>query len=263
MIRPGMPTRIAAFGLLLGAGTTAGAATTADLVLTGGAVYTMDAARSWAQALAVRDGRIVYVGSDAGARAFVAAKTRVVRLDGRMVLPAFQDAHIHPLSGGLELGLCDLNDLATKDAILDKLRECAKTEKPWLLGGGWALPAFPNAAPTRDLLDAIVPDRPAYLTAADGHSGWVNSKAIELAGITKDTPDPENGRIERDPATGEPTGTLREAADDLIEGLLPKTGPDDTAGSRAGEDSICVSGRVIGWPPIGSGHRRKGMETAN
>ena len=108
----------------------------ADLVLTGGTVYTMDAARSWAEAVAVRGGRIVYVGSDAGARAFVGPKTRAFPLGGRLVLPAFQDAHIHPVSGGVELGQCDINDLATKEAILEKVRSCVATdEKAWIVGG--------------------------------------------------------------------------------------------------------------------------------
>ena len=194
----------------------------AELVLTGGAVYTMDAARSWAQAVAIREGRIAYVGSDAGARAFVGPMTRVVGLAGRLVLPAFQDAHVHPASGGVELGQCNVNDLATKEAILEKVKECAAArDKTWIAGGGWSLPAFPNANPTKELLDAVVPDRPVFLSAADGHSGWANSKALEVAGITSATPDPRNGRIERD-ASGAPTGTLREAAQRLVLSHIPE-----------------------------------------
>ena len=194
----------------------------AEVVLTGGAVYTMDARRSWAQAVAIRGGRIVYVGSDAGARPWVGPATRVVPLGGRMVLPGFQDAHVHPVSGGIELGQCDLNTLETRDAIVEKVRACAGAQagRPWVVGGGWALPAFPGGAPTRELLDALVPDRPAYLSAADGHSAWVNSEALRRAGVTAATPDPVGGRIERD-ATGEPTGTLRESANDLVARLLP------------------------------------------
>jgi hypothetical protein len=199
----------------------------ADLVLTGGAVYTMDAARSWSEALAVRDGRIAYVGSDVGARALVGPRTRVVSLGGRLVLPSFQDAHVHPVSGGVELGQCNINDLATKEAILEKVRACAATEKKtWIVGGGWPLPAFPDANPTREMLDAVVPDRPVFLSAADGHSGWVNSKALELAGITAATLDPKNGRIERD-ASGAPSGTLREAAQRLVDKLIPEPTPEE------------------------------------
>jgi hypothetical protein len=196
----------------------------ADLLLTGAAVYTVDAARSWAEAVAVRDGRIAYVGTDAGAKDLVGPKTRILRLDGRMLLPAFQDAHVHPVSGGVELGQCNLNDLATADLILAKVRACAADSagRPWLVGGGWSMTAFPAGAPNRQALDAIVPDRPALLSAADGHSAWVNSKALGLAGITAATPDPEDGRIERD-ASGVPTGTLRESAADLVSRLAPKT----------------------------------------
>ncbi len=202
----------------------------ADLVLTGGAVYTVDPARSWAQAVAVRAGRIAYVGTEAGAKAFIGPKTRVVRLGGRMVLPGFQDAHIHPVSGGVELGQCNLNDLPKAEQVLAKVKECAAGlgDKPWLLGGGWLLPTFPGGNPKKELLDAIVPDKPAMLSASDGHSVWVNSKALARAGITNDTPDPKDGRIERDPLTKAATGTLRESASDLV----GKHVPENTATER-------------------------------
>lgn len=189
-------------------------------------MYTMDARRSWAQAVAIRRGRLVYVGSDAGARSWIGPATRVVALGGRMVLPGFQDAHVHPVSGGIELGQCDLNNLETRERIVEKVRACADAQagRPWVVGGGWSLPAFPGGAPTRQLLDSLVPDRPAYLSAADGHSAWVNSEALRRAGITAATPDPASGRIERD-AAGEPTGTLRESANDLVARLLPPVTP--------------------------------------
>lgn len=195
----------------------------ADLVLDGAAVYTMDAARSWAQTVAVRGGRIVFVGTSLAARAFVGPKTRVLKLDGHMLLPGFQDAHAHPISGGLELALCNLNDIPTADGVLAKVRECAKEmgSRPWISGGGWLLPVFPGGNPRKEDLDAIVPDKPAYLSAADGHSGWANSKALAAGGVTAATPDPKDGRIERDPATGEPTGTLRESAMDLVSKHMP------------------------------------------
>src|SRR5262245_28941543 len=220
----------AAFALaaLLGAALPArgGEAQPADLALTGGAVYTLDPARSWAQAVAIRGGRIVYVGSDAGIAAFIGPKTRVVALTGRMLLPGFQDAHVHPVSGGYELTLCDLNDLPTRAAVVEKVRACAAQPRgEWLVGGGWALPIFPGGNPDRALLDELSPKRPAYLSAADGHSAWVNSRALALAKIDAKTPDPPNGRIERDPKSGEPTGTLRESAADLVENLLPKPTP--------------------------------------
>lgn len=199
----------------------------ADLVFTGGAVYTVDPARSWARAVAVRGGRIAFVGNDAAVQAFIGPRTRVVKLDGKMLLPGFQDAHIHPVSGGIELGQCNLNDLPKAADLLAKVRQCAKdmADKPWLLGGGWLLPTFPGGNARKEDLDAIWPDKPAMLSASDGHSAWVNSKALELAGITKDTPDPKDGRIERDPVTKEATGTLRESASDLVAKHVPENTP--------------------------------------
>ncbi len=190
----------------------------ADLVLRGGAVYTLDAARSWAQAVAVRDGSIVYVGSDEDVAPFIGEATRVVELDGRMLLPGFQDAHIHPISGGLRAIQCELGGLATQDAYLKAVAEyaAANPDESWILGGGWSMDAFPGAIPDGRLLDEIVSDRPVYLRSTDGHSAWVNAKALEIAGITADTPDPPDGRIDRDPQTGEPLGALQEGAMNLV-----------------------------------------------
>ncbi len=196
----------------------------AELVLRNAAIYTVDARRSWAEALVIANGRILYVGNNAGVEKFVGDKTRVVDLQGKMVLPGFHDSHVHPVSGGIELAQCNLNGLETQQEIFDKVREYAaqNPSKQWIVGGGWDLPIFPNANPTKEQLDALVPDRPAYLTAADGHSAWVNTKALQLASLTKDTPDPTEGRIERNPKTGEPSGTLREMATDLVSKHLPE-----------------------------------------
>jgi predicted amidohydrolase YtcJ len=195
----------------------------ADLVLRGGAVYTVDAARSWATALAVRDGRIVYVGTDSVPSGLLGPRTEVMNLAGGMVLPGFQDGHVHLLAGGLELGQCTLYTLDAA-AIADSVRACAaaRPEAAWVLGAGWELPAFPEANPSKTLLDRLVPDRPALFVAADGHSAWTNSRALALAGITRDTRDPADGRIERDRCTGEPSGTLRETAISLVSELLPE-----------------------------------------
>jgi predicted amidohydrolase YtcJ len=143
-----------------------------------------------------------------------------------MILPAFQDAHVHPVSGGLELDRCDLLDLRTRAAILDRIRACAAgSDSGWLVGSRWDLPVFPDANPRKEWLDSIVPDRPAYFPAADHHSAWVNSAALRLAGVTRATPDPPRGRIERD-ARGEPSGTLRESAMQLVSSLIPPPSPD-------------------------------------
>lgn len=198
----------------------------ADLVLTGAAVYTVDAARSWAEAVAVRDGRIVFVGAAEGARAFQGPRTRVLELAGRMVLPGFHDAHIHPVSGGVELAQCNLNDLPDAAAVLAKVRACAAAAKPdeWVVGGGWALPVFAGGLALTETLDEVTGGRPAYLSAADGHSAWVNTKALAVAGVTGATEDPANGRIERN-AAGEPVGTLRESAMDLVGRHVPPPSP--------------------------------------
>jgi hypothetical protein len=209
---------------LLAAGAADGAPAPAELVFTHGAVYTVDGARSWAEAAAVSGGRIVFVGTDAAARGWIGPKTRVVDMEGRMLLPAFHDSHVHPISGGVEALECDLNGLATPELVLEAVGKyaAAHPEAAWIRGGGWELPLFPAGNPSKTLLDRVVPDRPVYLSATDGHSVWVNSKALALAGVTKATPDPPHGRIERDPATGEPSGALREDAADLVGRLLPK-----------------------------------------
>jgi hypothetical protein len=209
----------------------------ADWVLRNGAIYTMDAARTWAEAVAIDDGRIVYVGAKDGLKPWLGARTKLVDLQGKMVLPGFHDSHVHPISGGIELGECNLNGLDTQEQIFDAIRSYAgqNPNAPWIRGGGWDLPIFSNANPHKSLLDQIVPDRPVFLSAADGHSAWINSKALQIAGITKNTPDTPNGRIERDLQTGEPTGALREDAMALVSKHLPEHTPEDYAnGLRRG-----------------------------
>jgi len=195
----------------------------ADLALRGGAVYTLDATRSWAHAVAIRAGRIVYVGTDRGLEPFLGEKTRIVDLGGRMLLPSFQDAHIHSISGGLRALSCELGGLRSAEAYGQAVADyaAAHPDEAWIRGGGWQMSAFPGAIPDRRLLDAIVPDRPVYLRSTDGHSAWVNSKALEIAGITRETPDPKDGRIDRDPKTGEAVGALQEGAMDLVEKKIP------------------------------------------
>lgn len=196
----------------------------ADFVFRGGGVYTVDAERSWAEALAVRDGRIVFVGSDEGAAAWIGPQSRVIELEGRMVLPGFQDAHVHPITGGIEALACDLNAANNVEGYLAVIRRCAedRPDEAWISGGGWSMSVFgPGALASKTLLDDAVPDRPVFLESADGHTVWVNSRALEIAGITAETPDPPDGRIDRDPETGEPVGSLQEGAADLVEAHLP------------------------------------------
>lgn len=194
----------------------------ADLVFAGGPVFTADAARSRATAVAVTDGRIVAVGGDA-VRELVGPRTELVDLRGRMLVPGFQDAHVHPVSGGLDLLRCDLAEHTTEAEYLDTIARYA-AEHPdaeWILGGGWSMSAFPGGTPTAATLDRVLPDRPAFLPNRDGHGAWVNSTALRLAGIDRHTPDPADGRIERD-ADGNPTGTLHEGAMSLVNALVPE-----------------------------------------
>jgi predicted amidohydrolase YtcJ len=195
----------------------------ADLALTGGRVYTLDAARRWAQALAVKDGCIVAVGADGEVGKWVGEATEVVDLDGRTVLPGFQDAHIHPPKGGLNRLRCSLYEARDPSAYLEIIATYARAhpDVEWILGGGWSMDAFPGGTPTREMLDGLVPDRPVFLVNRDGHGAWVNSRALELAGLSAATPDPVDGRIEREPE-GEPTGTLHEGAMDLVQQVAPQ-----------------------------------------
>jgi len=216
---------IAAWCTLGGVATAHPAPASADLALRNGAVYTLDAARSWAQAVAIRQGRIIYVGTDAGLAAYVGAHTRIVDLHGRMLLPGFQDAHIHPISSGIQANTCDLSDLKTADEYVDAVRKYAAThpQEAWITGGGWLMSAFgPGGRARRELLDAAVPDRPVYLSSADGHTVWVNSRALELAHITAATPDPPDGRIDRDPQTHEALGSLQEGGSAAVDAVLPQ-----------------------------------------
>jgi len=209
----------------------------AELILKNGAVYTLNKSQPWAEAVAVAGGKIVFVGQNSGVKKYRAGGTKVLDLAGKMVLPGFQDSHIHLISGGMELEQCNLNDLETKDEILARIRSytAENPEKGWIVGGGWALPVFPEANPSKEELDAVVSDRPAFLSAADGHSAWVNSRALELAGVTAKTADPKNGRIERRAGTGEPSGTLREAASGLVGRLIPEpTAEEYLSGLRGG-----------------------------
>jgi predicted amidohydrolase YtcJ len=199
----------------------------ADLVLEGAAVYTVDRARTWAEAVAIRGDEILYVGGNKGAARYVGPRTRVVNLAGKMVLPGFQDAHVHPLWAGIEQLHCVLYDVQTREAYARAVAECAasRPKDAWIHGAGWDMALFPSGIPNRRELDAAVSDRPVFLTSKDGHSAWVNSKALEVAGITRETPDPPRGRIDRD-EDGEPIGSLQESAMELVGKLLPRTTPE-------------------------------------
>jgi predicted amidohydrolase YtcJ len=183
--------------------------TDADLVLVGD-VYTVDAARSWAGAVAIKGDRIVAVGSEAVVRERVGAAAHVVTAP--MIVPGFQDAHVHAAFAGRILRNVNLDDLHTKQEYLDRIKTFADEhpELMWIVGGGWYNPVFDETeGPRKEDLDAIVPGRPVFLMNSDTHAAWVNSKALEVAGISADTPDPWDGYYVRD-ADGSPTGCLQE-----------------------------------------------------
>jgi predicted amidohydrolase YtcJ len=195
----------------------------AEMVLTGGAVVTLDAAHPEAQAVAIRAGRIAAVGTDAEILALAGPATRRIDLRGAMVLPGLTDAHGHVRALGEEIDNLDVRGAASVEAITRRVRERAARlpAGAWITGGGWDQTKWPGKAfPDHRPLSAAAPDRPVWLSRIDGHAGWANRKAMEIAGVGRATPDPEGGRIVRD-AHGAPTGIFIDNATDLIEKARP------------------------------------------
>ncbi len=186
----------------------------ADLVVTGAAIYRVDRGRTWASALAIRGDRIVAVGTEDEVRVQVGSAREVLHLPGRLVLPGFADAHVHAPNAGRNLLTVALDGLSGRPAYLAAIAAYAEANPSleWISGGGWAMEHFPGGTPSKDDLDAIVGDRPVFLFNRDMHGAWVSSRTLQIAGIDHTTPDPDDGRIERDPVSGEPTGTLHEGA---------------------------------------------------
>lgn len=194
----------------------------ADWVFHSGRIFDGQRLHPTATAVAVKDGRIAAVGSEQEVRAAVGSTAESVDLAGRLLTPGLTDAHIHAVHAGVERLGCDLSELSGADAVLARVREyAAATEREWIVGGGWSMSDFPGGTPGKELLDAVVPDRPVYLVNRDHHGAWVNSRALELAGVDAGTPDPADGRLERD-NQGNPTGTLHEGAMELVGRLLPE-----------------------------------------
>ena len=254
----------------------------ADLIFTGGRIYTVlpdgrrmipatahgEAASSddtsdgagiatadgpLATAVAVRGGRIVAVGTDDEIRDLAGGRAQTVPLDGRPLLPGFQDAHVHPAFAGITMLRCDLDGAGDLAGALDRIRAyaAAQPDREWIDGSGWRMEWFPGGTPSREQLDSVVPDRPAYLTNRDGHGAWVNSRAVQLAGLTAATPDPADGRIERR-ADGEPQGTLHEGAALLVAGSCPGPRSPSSSAGCCWPSSTCTRwasppGRTPSW----------------
>jgi predicted amidohydrolase YtcJ len=206
----------------------------ADILIVHAKVYTVDPAKPWGQAVAIRKGKIVAVGHDEEIEKYRGIGTKWIDAGGKLVLPGFTDCHIHFIGGSLGLSRVNLEGAKDVAEIQQRLREYAKQhpEEPWILGRGWDYAMFaPDTLPNKKHLDEIFPDKPVFLTGYDGHTSWANSKALALAGIDRNTPDPANGQIVRDPQNGEATGALKESASRLVGKIVPK--PDEVAKLRA------------------------------
>jgi predicted amidohydrolase YtcJ len=204
---------------------------------------------AWAEgvdSIAVRDGVIVGLGIRADVEGLVPG-AEVVDLDGRWVLPGFQDAHVHPVQAGLELNSCHLtgHDVGGYVATI-AAHAAAHPDADWILGGGWSMDAFPGGVPTAAVLDRVVPDRPVFLPNRDHHSAWVNSVALERAGVTAQTPDPADGRVERD-GRGRPTGALHEGAMELVRRHLPAPDAAEISRALATAQAHLHSYGITGW----------------
>lgn len=210
-----------------------------DMIVINGKVYSADGSADLAEAVAVSGNKVVAVGANREIQRLRRAQTVVIDAKGGAVLPGFNDAHVHLINGGLSLDQISLSDATTLDAIKDTIRVWSEAhpEREWITGRGWYYQAFNGAMPTRQLLDSLVPDRPAYLIAYDGHTGWANTKALKAAGITRRTKSPASGEIVKDRRTGEPTGALKEAAMALMSAAAPQPSQEDRlAAIRAAMD---------------------------
>lgn len=222
--------------------------TAADTVFVGGSLFTDGMAASAPGAVAVVGGRIVAVGSDAQVRPMIGPETSVVDLAGGLLVPGFQDAHAHPVMAGVEMLRCDISHCASAEESLAVITAyaAAHPDLDWIVGGGWSMDHFAGGTPTRQLLDRAVPDRPAYFPNRDHHGVWVNSTALDLAGVTAATTDPDDGRIEREEG-GTPAGTLHEGAGDLVGRYLPPLRrAEQLAGLKVAQDLLFSFG-ITGW----------------
>lgn len=220
-----------------------------DLIVHNAKIYTADGSGSMAEAVAIRGNQILRVGSNREINRLRRPQTMVVDADGAAVVPGFNDAHVHFIDGGLRLSWINLDEATTLEEIEQRIAAWAdeNPDRPWILGRGWKTDALEGTPATRQVLDAIVKDRPIQLLSADGRSAWLNSRALQLARITRRTPNPKNGVIVRDARTGEPTGLLTDRAMLLATTAVPPAGREQreralrtaiTAAHRSGVTSV-------------------------
>ena len=221
------------FGLVQGSP----AALAPDLVIVNATVRTMDTQRPLVEAVAISGDRIAAIGTSAEIKALAGSRTQTIDARGQLVLPGFNDAHVHFLAGGFQLASVDLRDAATPQEFADRIRKFAATlpSGKWITGGDWDHERWPtNALPTKELINAITPNTPVFVSRLDGHMALANSVALKLAGVTRDTRDPDGGLIVREPKTGEPTGVLKDAAMNLVSKKIPTaTSEEKLAAARA------------------------------
>lgn len=220
----------------------------ADLVFHNGPVFTSDGSHASSRAVGITKDWISAVVADSEIGNLIGRETRVVDLEGRLLTPGFQDSHVHPSSSGLDLLRCNFEGCGSAQDALDYLARYVETHPndEWVVGSGWHQTWFPRGCPPKDLLDTVVNDRPVLVWNADGHGAWVNSRALDLAGVDAATTDPRDGRIERNP-DGSPQGTLHEGAAALVERVSPPDTMDDfVAGILAGQEYL-VSKGITAW----------------
>ncbi len=198
----------------------------ADTVIVNARIYTVNVRQPWAEALAIRGDKILAVGDAKEIAAYRGASTQVIDAREHLVLPGFTDCHIHFLDGSLSLAQVNLDEAKTVSEIQKQVKTFADAhpDLPWVLGRGWNYTVFnPSGMPDKSYLDQIIPDRPVYLESFDGHTWWANSKALQLARITKKTADPAGGEFVRDSKSGEPTGAVKDdAADEVVRRAIPE-----------------------------------------
>ncbi|WP_245650264.1 amidohydrolase [Millisia brevis] len=218
-----------------------------DVMIGGGPVFDGRQVLPEGTWIGVVDGHIADIGTADDVRETVGPAAERLDLHGRLLHPGFTDAHIHALSAGVDRNGCDVSDVDGRAETLAAIAAYARTsDRPWIVGSGWSMADFPGGCPTAAELDTILPDRPAFLLNRDHHGAWVNTAALTLAGIDAQTPDPIDGRIERD-AAGVAVGTLHEGAMDLVSRLVPPTTFDEAlAGLRTAQSYLHGFG-ITGW----------------
>lgn len=225
----------------------------ADLIFTNAKVYTVETDQPWAEAVAIAGGKILAVGDAAAMTAHQGEETRIVDLGGRLVMPAFGDAHVHPVFGGMAYSRCSLHDGKTIEDYQRIIGECLEAhpgDGP-VYGVGWQDALFPpKGVPRKEYLDAVTTERALIFESVGGHSYWVNSKTLELAGIDRNTPDPANGHIDRD-ENGDPVGGLQEAATELVSQFIPKPTQEEIQQSIVYTGKLFNSLGITNWRDAG------------